>query len=389
LTGIEWSGELMRYGDMRVVVMFLLLTATASARPFADGLEIRFHDHSLFVRAKDGHEARLDPADGLTGFTYDAARQQVTVDYDTVACQIPANVTYSLARLKARLENAPAFALHRKKDYRRSLAGFQRAIAADPTWEIPAYNAASAQQLLGDQDGAIATLAPWLARAPVRTYVRIHQDPELAPLAARAEVKAVEAAKPGNVEVTYKGITGGAAYSATHELVAIVRQESSWGAPIFMREVEIYDAKGTLVTALPLVNFDETSPDCYETSCELAGKAAARKAEDRAARVQQLLRVLGFSRARTEGGDAAWDDGGTKRKVRFPAHELGLVERDGTIRIVRGNAEVATSPLASARLDSALLVEEVSAIIVWSHRPGAEGCEGTDPTTTQLVPVTL
>jgi len=382
----------MRYRDMRVVVLFLLLTATASAKPFADGLDIRFHDHSLFIHAKDGHEARLDPADGLTGFTYDAAKQQVTIDYDTYSCQIPTNITYSLARLKAKLENAPAYERHRKKDYMRALAGFQRAIAADPTWPIPAYNAASAQQLLGQTDAAIATLAPWLEHAPIRTYVQIHQDPELAPLAVRAEVKALEAAKPGDVEVTQKGITGGAAYSASHHLVAIVREESSWGASMFMRDVEIYSAKGAFVAALPLVNFDETSADCYKddpTSCELAGKAAAKKVQDRAVSVQLLLRALGFSRARTEGGDAAWDDSGTKRKVRFPAHALGLVERDGTIRILRGNAEVATSPLASAKLDSALLVEEASAIVVWSHRPGAEGCEGTDPTATQLVPVTF
>ena len=380
------------FREVHVLLSLLLLTATASAKPFADGLDIRFHDHSLFIHANDGHVARLNPADGLGGFKYDAAKQQVTIDYDTYACQITTNITYNLATLKAKLENAPAFELHREKNYKGALAGFQRAITADPTWPIPAYNAASAQQLLGDKDAAIATLAPWLKQAPIRTYVRIHQDPELAPLAVRAEVKAVEAAKPGDVEVTQKGITGGAAYSATHNLVAIVREESDWGGSTFMRDVEIYDAKGALVTAVPLVQLDETSPDCYKddpTSCEFAGTAAAKKVKNRAARVQLLLRALGFSRAKAEGGDGAWEDGGAKRKVRFPAHHLGLVERDGTIRIRRGNTEVTTSMLASAKLDRALLVEELSAIVVWSYRPGAEGCESSNPTTVQFIPVTL
>ena len=79
-----------------------------------------------------------------------------------------------------------------------------------------------------------------------------------------------------------------------------------------------------------------------------------------------------------EGSKTFRDDGYGKKKVRFPAHKLGLVERDGTIRILRGNSEVATSPLAGARLESALLVDEISAIGM-----------GTDPTTIQFIPVTL
>ncbi|MEO8553452.1 MAG: hypothetical protein ABI678_25940, partial [Kofleriaceae bacterium] len=251
---------------MRALVPLLVLTASAAAAPrtFGDGLKIMFHDHSLFVRAKDGHEALLGPADELTGYKFDAGKKEVTISLTTRFCQYESQAVWPLASLLARLENTPAYALHKKKDFKGALAGFQRAIAADPTWPIPAYNAASAQQLLGDKPAAVATLVPWLNQAPVRTYLQIHQDPELAPLADRAEVKAIVAAKPGNVEVTQKGITGGAAYSATHKLIAITREESSWGASMFMRDIELYDAKGAFVTKLSLVQFDETSPDCYK-----------------------------------------------------------------------------------------------------------------------------
>lgn len=274
------------------------------------------------------------------------------------------------------------------KNHRAALAGFQRAVAADPTWPVPAYNAASAQQLLGDQAAAIATLAPWLASAPVRTYLQIQQDPELAPLAGRAEVKAVEAVRPGDITVTPSGIAGAAAYSATHGLVAITREEASWGASNFLRDIELYDAKGARVATLPLVRMDETNPDCYadtppRTSCELA-TGAVKAVAARAASVQARLRALGFSTAKTEAGTMS-DDGAGKRKVRFASRRLGLVERDGQLRLLRNNTELATARLASARLSAALVVDEMDAVVVWSGRPGAEGCEGTDPTSVQLV----
>lgn len=389
-TFVEWSGDLARYRAVRALLILLVLAASASAAPktFGDGLTITFHDHSLFVRAKDGHEAALGPADNLTSYKFDATKQEVAVEFESRFCQYARAEVWSLASLLARLDNTPAFALHKKKDFKGALAGFQRAIAADPTWPIPAYNAASAQQLLGDKPAALATLAPWLKQAPVRTYIQIHQDPELAPLADRAEVKAIEAAKPGDVEVTQHGITGGAAFSPTHKLLAIMREEGSWGGSQFLRDIELYDAKGVFVTKLSLVQFDETNSDCYTgnlSACELAGKSATKKVGDRAGSVQQLLRALGFSRAKTEGGEAALD--GDKRKVSFATHELGLVERANTVRILRGDHEVASASLAGAKLSAALLVDEVSAVVAWSWSPGAEGCTSTNPTYVQIIPI--
>lgn len=374
---------------MRALVALLVFTASADAAPktFGDGLKITFHDHSLFVRAKDGHEAALGPAENLTDYKFDAAKKEVAVEFESRLCQYDRSEVWSLASLLARLENTPAFALHKKKNFKGALAGFQRAIAADPTWPIPAYNAASAQQLLGDKPAAIATLAPWLKQAPVRTYIQIHQDPELAPLADRPEVKAIETAKPGNVEVTHNGIIGGAAFSLTHKLFAIARTEGSWGNAQFTRDIEIYDTTGAFVTKLSLVQFDETNMDCYtgdRSACELATKAAAKKVSDRAASVQLLLRALGFSRAKTEGGEGSTD--GDKRKVPFTAHKLGLVERDGTARILRGDHEVATATLPG-KLEAAMLVEEISAVVVWSWTPGAEGCMDTNPTYVQIIPI--
>src|SRR5262245_60509286 len=68
------------------------------------------------------------------------------------SCDRSRKETWTFGHLEARIENTAAYALHKKKDYKGSSAGFAKAVAADASWKIPAYNLASAQQLLGDKD---------------------------------------------------------------------------------------------------------------------------------------------------------------------------------------------------------------------------------------------
>jgi tetratricopeptide (TPR) repeat protein len=309
----------------------------------------------------------------------------VTVDYEDVRCMFARQETWTLPYFSARLENDRAYALFRKQDYKHAVAGFQRAATADPSWEIPAYNAASAQQLMGDKDAAVKTLLPWLRSHPARTYLQIQRDPELSPLADRPEITGVRSKQPGDIDVTSTGIAGDIAYSADQKLIAVARTEHSWGASMFERVIELYDPKGVLVTAIPLVAMDETDPDCYEpkTNCELAS-AAKSKVNKRAAMVQQTLRELGFTKAKAELGTLVYDD--AKRKVRLPNHKLGIVEVDGTFRLLKGNTEVTTGHVL-AKLDAAAIVDDINALVVWSSRPGAEGCEDTNPTSVQVIPL--
>lgn len=93
---------------MRIIALLVTTAATAGAatpKPFADGMTITFHDHALFVRAKDGREVKLEAADGLTAVHYDGASKLVTIDYDTRFCTYASQLSYPLALLHARLEN--------------------------------------------------------------------------------------------------------------------------------------------------------------------------------------------------------------------------------------------------------------------------------------------
>ena len=55
-----------------------------------------------------------------------------------------------------------------------------------------------------------------------------------------------------------------------------------------------------------------------------------------------------------------------------------------TTRVVRDNDVLATGTTLE-QLHGAAYVDEARAIVVWSGRPGAEGCESTDPTAVTVI----
>jgi hypothetical protein len=199
----ESSHQTMRYPRLRWLVFALLLVPSiALANPYklADGYELAFASGHIEIR-KATQRARVIAAAGIHEVTFDATKRAVTVEYDDAACIIQIRQTWTLAYL----ENTPAIALHRKRDYKAAVPGFERAITADPTWPIPAYNLASAHQLLGNKAAAVKALAPWLASHPARTYVQV-----TAPLLD--QITTPRATTPGTATLTWRGI----AYSPHH-----------------------------------------------------------------------------------------------------------------------------------------------------------------------------
>lgn len=209
----------------------------------------------------------------------------------------------------------------------------------------------------------VGALAPYLKSDPVASYVQIATDPKLAPLLDKPELRALRSARPGTAAVTADGVTGDVLYAPDRKLIAIARSERSWGGPqILVRNVELYDTKGKLVAIAPL-------PD----------KRAA-------ATIQSMLRDLGFSPATVEAGSAVTrtDDG--KTKSTFAQAKLGIVVLHGTARVLRGDTEVAKASV-SEHLVTAFYLPDVRAIVAWTIRPGAEGCEATDPTRVDVIAV--
>jgi hypothetical protein len=366
----------------------VLVAGTAHAdvrKELGDGYRLAVESDGVWVH-KGTLRARLAEARGIASATLDKQTRVVTAEIEDFGCYNTTKYRWPLGELDARMENWAAFALHKKGDDKGAAAGFARAVAADPTWKIPAINLASARALLGERDAAIAALAPWLASEPVATYVTIATDPDLASLRDRAEVRALRAATPGSVQFANRDLVGRVAVAKQRGLVAVVRGEASWGASAFHTDVEIFDVKaGARVASLPLVEWAETSPDCYKPGCEIL-PAAKPVIEARGKRIAALLGELGFVAATTEAGSQIERTADDKFKTTFAAAKLGVVERDGTARVLQKDATLATGATFD-HLHAAVYLAEPRAVIVWSGRAGREGCEGANPTLVTVLPL--
>lgn len=376
---------------MRLLTLCLTLTTAASPafaddlrRKLGDGYELQIDNRSLYV-VKGNQRARLVGGHAFERVSYDKAKKQVTVEIADDSCDAATTHTWSTAHLDARLDNWAGYSLYQQKKYADAIPAYRRAAAADPSWKIPAVNLASAYNLTGDPTSAIGALAPWLASDPVGTYATITLDPELRSLRTHSKLAAIRATKPGTAKIDGATATliPSVALSADRKYVAVVHDEASWGASLWMAELELHElATGRIVGTLPLVTFADTNPDCYDDKCKRILKPAA--VHQRVAVAQQLLVDLGFTSAAVEDSTSVTRTDDNKFKASFTKAKLGVVARDGTARVVQGNTVLATASI-SDRLHAAAYLTELRTVILWSGRPGREGCEGSDPTAVTVV----
>jgi hypothetical protein len=354
-----------------------------SRRSLGGGLSLVVEGDHLYV-ARGVERARLAQAHELVSAVVRRAQRKVDVLVLDSTCDGESRYTWGLAELAARVENAAAYRLHRRRDYARAAAGFARAVAAAPAWKVAATNLASAEVLRGDAAAAIRALAPWLAAEPIATYVKVATDPELAPLLVRPELRAIRARRRGAVQLSDERAWGRVAYEPVRGLLAVARTEGSWGACVYRTDLEIHDARsGRRIAVAPMVAWEETSFDC---DVKAMGVLPARRAAV-AARVKRLaamLADLGFSSAAIERAEVGSSDG-DRQTGSFPRHALGLAARGGVARVLRGDQVLASRRILD-HIDAAVWVEDARAAVVWSIRPGREGCEGTDPTAVTVLP---
>lgn len=375
----------------RSALACLVLAALATSaladdtqQSLGDGYTLLVDRNGLHV-VKGKRRARLAEAQTILSATVDKKLKKVDVTVGDFSCASESTYSWTLAHLEARLENTAAYRLHKAKDYAGAAAGFARAVAADPSWNLAAYNLASAQQLAGDKDAATKTLAPWLASAPIATYVQVTSDPELAPLLGRPELVAIRTAKPGTATLTAAGeLDGTIAYSKDKGLIALARSERSWGACVFQTDLELRDATtGALVAHTPIIAWSETSPECDDKSSGVLRRARPIVAK-RTKALTAMLRELGFVKAKTEAGSVS--GGREKGTARFARAKLGVVTSGGTARVLVKDTELGTAKVLEL-LQEAVVVEEPRMMVLWTLRPGAEGCEGTDPTEVAVIPL--
>jgi len=54
------------------------------------------------------------------------------------------------------------------------------------------------------------------------------------------------------------------------------------------------------------------------------------------------------------------------------------------VRVFQGNTELG-SGTSLDNASRAMYIKDLDSVVVWSGRPGAEGCEGTDPTAVTVI----
>ncbi len=366
-----------------VAALLAAFAATTPARAdpetehdLGDGYRLVIMRDGLAV-VKGGDSALLVPkADGIVKVAIDRAKHTVAVDVADYTCIGKHSSSWAFAQLDARLANLAAYAQHLKKNYKVAAVGFAKAAALDPAWRIAAYNLASADTLLGDKDGAIAALAPWLAAEPIATYVQISADPELRPLLERPEVRALRAAAAGKAELATDRIPGGLAISADKKLVAVVHLESSWGSSAHGRDLEIIElATGKLVATSPIHTWDESSFECNDEAKGCEFKPGVKQViAKRVERLRTMLDELGFEKIATE---IAEDQTGAdpKSKLVFPQAKLGIAALDGTARVLQGNTTLATKAVRH-KVETGIFIPELRTFVVWTRDSTPEGCDG-------------
>ena len=125
---------------MRLLIVWLVIVSSGLAiadngdrQQLGDGYTLLVDNFGIYV-LKGKQRAKIAPGFTILAAKVDKAAKRVAVEIDNGDCAGPAKYTWTFGHLDARIANAAAYALHKKKDYTGSSAGFAKAVAADPAW---------------------------------------------------------------------------------------------------------------------------------------------------------------------------------------------------------------------------------------------------------------
>lgn len=293
---------------MRLAIISLVvagMVSLAAAEPVAEGYEL-VGEHGGLIVVKGKRRATLALFGGfdLYGLKVDKKARKVVVPALS-DCEGDHTVSFTFDHFEARLFHAEGLAAHKKKDLAGAAKAFASAVRFDPKWIEPAYLLAGARTRLKDHAGATAALAPWLASAPVPTYLKVANDPELAPLLATKELAAIRAPKPGTAKVGDAGIVGSYGFSAHRGIIAATVQHGPGRGCTATNIVVLFDvARGTQLGAIELSGQEVCHPDSTP-----GGQAKPELvAPDRAKQIEKLLADLGVDPTPSEEAGAAGGD---------------------------------------------------------------------------------
>ena len=285
-----------------------------------DGLTIEGDYTTVYVR--DGHLRA--PILQARGESAELTHGGVTVHSTQNMCGAERDDVFTVDQLRAHLANVRGYHAHQRGLYQAAMVDFAHAVELDPTYFTAATNLASAQVLVGRRRAAIVTLAPWLRNDPVRTYIKIATDPELAPLLSEPEVTALEVRD--QIDPVGESVTLDAAFSPRHHLVVRGNRLVRQGMSATNGSIDMFDTHtGRRVVELAL------------------------DSDDAIAAADHIVHGLGFTPvALVEGKSRNLDPSfiierasdETRVGVRVDLGDVGLVERDGVIRAFRHDTQI-------------------------------------------------
>ncbi|HEY4182612.1 MAG TPA: hypothetical protein VGM90_37525 [Kofleriaceae bacterium] len=385
----------MRVVTTSVVIGLLGLAggeAVAGKRAvLGDGYVLSTDGTTMYV-TKGTVKARLgQDANDIKSTSVDKTTKDVTAKLEVLDCDpnMERTKTWTRAFLDARIENAAAYALHAKKNYAKAAEGFARAVADDPTWEIPAYNLASAKQMSGKQDDAMAALAPWLKSHPLQTYLQMSIDPELGPLLSRPELATLRAKSPGTAMIGPDGFLKAGVAINPDGVIAVTRDEHSWGGCGYGIDLELRDGKtGGMIAHVATYAFDDTEGNCdHKVRIGPTPHLVPKRDVAVAARItseNNALAFLGFAAPSALETAAPAEKPDT---ARFANAKLGVATSgDGVFRVLSKDSIVAQGN-GLEHIQDAYYFEQPRTVVVQTTAPGREGCEGTDPTDITVIPL--
>jgi hypothetical protein len=326
---------------MRLAIISLLVAGMASlaaAEPVAEGYELVIENGELIVVKGKRRSPLTFGMFELSQLKVDKKARKVVVPALS-DCEGDHTIAFTFDHFEARLFHAEGLAAHKKKDWANAAKAFASAVRFDPKWVELAYLLAAARTQLNDRAGATAALAPWLASAPVPTYLKVAHDPELSPLLATKELAAIRAPKPGTAKVDAAGIVGYYGFSAHRGIVAATVEHGPGRGCTATTVVVLFDvARGTQLGEMELSGREV---------CDDTVPADKRKPElvapDRAKQIEKLLADFGVDPTPWEEAAGVGGEPYGPSVATLPKAGLGVGQGASGSEIRRGKTLVGTT----------------------------------------------
>lgn len=269
---------------------------------------------------------------------------------------------FTLPEIDAAFELDAARVAKRRKQLPVAEAALARALALTPSTALAA-DLAAVRLALGNRDGAVAALQPFVERELPALRERLLSDAALAPLTDEPRLLPPSTITPGTSQLRDDGALTPGPFAVSGDWLAVERSSTADGSGFTHSDLVVYSlSRGTPIARFPLF--------AQEREEDVAKTVKRAPVKRRLALLNRLLRELGFGPPPPDLEEARRgpdrDDGSSKLKLHFDKAKLGIVYRAGTVRLLRGDEVLAERKLTLHGASAVWWPEKRMAIVEWS-----------------------